>query len=277
MVRGDGWPAVRVDQAPRRAGGRSRRVPARPIPECKSGSTRRGVPEPLLQRQLPHPAFPHRCRMRVSQRVRRLVRRADAQPVQAAGEPAGNRLVAQRLAPASTRSADQEQERVLGVEGSLVQHIAVDRVQRAGLVQIDYSLVSGLGSGAARVIVAFADRDSAASIGDVGQLQAQYLPRPQPAVEHQQEDRQIAQCGEAGEQRVDVLACHWPGQPQRQPVPQHAAHRLLPAGATDERLMPIGYPAERVIDSALQRVLTDRVLLGCDRPVEEARRRCQIR
>lgn len=73
--------------------------------------------------------------MRVPQRVRRLVRRADAEPVQAAGKPAGDRLVAERLASATARSADQEQERALGIEGPLMQDVTVDCIQRARFMQ----------------------------------------------------------------------------------------------------------------------------------------------
>jgi hypothetical protein len=156
-----------------------------------------------------------------------------------------------------------------------VQDVTVDRVQGAWLVQVDHSLVAGLRSGTARMIVAFADGDAAAGVGDVVQLQAQHLAGPQPTIEHQQKDRQVAHRGNAGQQRLDILDRHRPREPQRKPHPHRATHRLLPARRADERLMPIRHPAQRVIDSALHRVVADRVLLGCGRPVEEARGRGQ--
>jgi hypothetical protein len=66
-----------------------------------------------------------------------------------------------------------------------VQYVAVDRVQRARLMQIHDAFVACLRPGATRVIVALADRDSAATVGDVVELQAQHLARAQAAVQHQ--------------------------------------------------------------------------------------------
>jgi hypothetical protein len=61
------------------------------------------------------------------------------------------------------------------------------------------------------MVVALAHRDAAASVGDVTELEAQHLAGPQPAVEHQQENRQIAQCGQTGKKRIDVPRRHRPG------------------------------------------------------------------
>jgi hypothetical protein len=118
--------------------------------------------------------------MRVPQRVRRLVGAADAEPVQPAGEPASNGLVAQRLAPASPGAANKEHERAGGVERALVQHVAVDCVQRARLVQIHHPLVPGLRPGAPGVVVTLAHRNAAASVGNVTELEAQHLAGTQP-------------------------------------------------------------------------------------------------
>jgi len=213
--------------------------------------------------------------MRVPQRVRRFVRAADAEPVQPAGEPASNGLVAQRFAPASPGAANKEHERAGGVERAFVQHVAVDCVQRARLMQIHHPLVPGLRPGAPRVVITLADRDSPTPVGDVVQLQAQHLAGTQPPIEHQQEDRQIPQCGETGQQRTDVPCTHRPRQPQRQPHPDRPAHRLLTARRADERPVPLRDPAQRMIDAPLHRILPYRVLLSSDRPLEEARRRCQ--
>src|SRR5204862_7446252 len=84
---------------------------------------------------------------RVPQRVRRLVWAADAEAVQPTGEPASNGLVAQRLAPAGTGAADKEHERAAGVERALVQHVAIECVQRARLAQIHPPAVPGLRAG----------------------------------------------------------------------------------------------------------------------------------
>jgi hypothetical protein len=142
------------------------------------------VPEPLLQRQLAHAALPHRGGVGVPQRAWGLVRRSDAEPVQPAGEPARDGLIAQRLAPAGTAAADQEHERALRIQWAFVQHVAVDRVQGARLVQVHHPLVTCLRTGAARMIVTPAHRNPAAAVGNVVQLQAQHLARTQPAVEH---------------------------------------------------------------------------------------------
>ena len=129
-----------------------------------------------------------------------------------------------------------------------MQHVAIDRVQGARLVQIHDPLVAGLRPGPARVVVAFADRHPPAAVGNVVQLQAQHLAWPQPAVEHQQEHRKVPQARQTGQQRVDVLAAHRSGQPQRESDPHRAAYRLLPARCADERLVPIRHPSQRVID-----------------------------
>ena len=88
-----------------------------------------------LQRQLVHPALPHRRFVRVSQRVRGDVRGPDPEPVAAAGEPADQRRVAQGEGGALPAAADQEHERGARVGGALVQDVAADRAQGPRVVQ----------------------------------------------------------------------------------------------------------------------------------------------
>ncbi|MFJ9150266.1 hypothetical protein ACIRP7_19730 [Streptomyces sp. NPDC102270] len=60
-------------------------------------------------------------------------------------------------------------------------------------MQVHNPFGAGLAAGSARVVVALADRHPAAAVGDVVQVRREHLARPQPAVRHQQERRQVAQ------------------------------------------------------------------------------------
>lgn len=64
-----------------------------------------------------------------------------------------------------------------------MQHVTVDSIQRAGLMQI-HTFMACLGPSPTRVIITLADRDSPSAVGHVGQLKAQHLARPQPAVKN---------------------------------------------------------------------------------------------
>src|SRR5450631_587287 len=129
--------------------------------------------ESFLQRQLTHTALPHRCRMGMPQRMRSLLRCADSQPVQAAGEFPSDSLIAQRLTLPRTRPAHKEHEGAGRLDRPLVQYITVHRIQRAWLVQIDDSLVTSLGARATRMVITLADRHPPAPVRHVVQLKTE--------------------------------------------------------------------------------------------------------
>ncbi|MGW1778241.1 hypothetical protein ACWCQQ_03745 [Streptomyces sp. NPDC002143] len=88
----------------------------------------------------------------------------------------------------------------------------------------------------------------------VVQVQAENLARPQVAVEHQQNDRLVAQAAELRQQGLDLIV----GEQSRNPLHGIDAHdpadRTLLAGPAHERAVPLGDSRERRVRPLLQRV-----------------------
>ena len=76
---------------------------------------------------------------------------------------------------------------------AFMQHIAVDRVQGARLVQVHDPFETGLRPGAAGMVVAFADRDPAPAIGDVSSCRHSTSPGRSPPSSISKKHRQIPQ------------------------------------------------------------------------------------
>ncbi len=110
-----------------------------------------------------------------------------------------------------------------------MEHIPIDRIQRARLEQVDDPFVPGLRPHAPpRMVVSFTNRDPPSAVGDMAELEPEHLSRPQGTVEHQQHHRQIPQTGHALQQRSHLRPAHRTWQPVRQPDPHLPADRLLP-------------------------------------------------
>ena len=187
-----------------------------------------------------------------------------------AGEEPDQRRVRQRLAAARTGPADQEHELTGRLQRPFVQDVAADGVQGAGLEEVHDPFLAGLLADAARVVVAFSDRDTSMAVGDVLEMQAQHLAGAQTAVEHEQHHGQVPQPGEAVDQRRQLGVAHRSRQAGREAYSHRAPDRDLAAGAAGEGLMAARHPGQGVVSLALHRVLPVE-LLRRDRPLVEAR------
>src|SRR6266566_4421566 len=143
------------------------------------------------------------------------------------------------LQTTSSLATHHEQERMESIARPLVQHVAADGMQRPWRVQIDDALGAGLAARSPRVIVTFVDRYSTLAVGDVLQVQAQHLTRPQATVQHEQEDGEISQPAQTAEQCLNISCRHWPRQPPRLLHCNDATDRALAARSAHERLMPL--------------------------------------
>ncbi len=109
-----------------------------------------------------------------------------------AGEQLDQGVVTERIAPPPA-PADQEHERAGRLPRPLVHHVPADRLQRPWFVQVDDPLSTRLAPRPMWVVITLADRDPPPSVGDVLQMQRQHLTRTEPAIQHEQEHRQVPQ------------------------------------------------------------------------------------
>lgn len=158
----------------------------------------------------------------------------ESRDVPDAAQTPSKRLIAQRLLP-STTTATEKHEGSQRIQGPFMQDVTAHRVQRPRVVQIHYPFLTGLGPHPTRVIVTFADHHPPTTVGNVFQLQTQHLTRPQPTIEHQQEDGQIPRRRHTAQQKSDVPVGERTWQSQRQPNPDGATDRLLPTRRAPRR------------------------------------------
>lgn len=231
----------------------------------------RGVTEPALQSEFTHTALPHGGGVSVPERMRGLVRCSNPEGVQPSSEQSSHGVVAQWFAAPTALASDQEQEGRLGFSGTFVHHIPAHCIQRSGLVQVNDALSAGLTAGALRMIVPLPHGNAAMAVRNVIKVEAQGFAGAQPAVKHQEKDRQVTQARESAQECLNVVVGEGTWEPARYSDVDHAPHWALSACPTGERSVAVRNSGQCGIEPPQHRVLVLVVLLGGDRPVVKGR------
>jgi len=111
-------------------------------------------------------------------------------------------VVPEGLATPPTSTADEENQRRLGLARSLGQHLSAKRSQRLRFVQLDDAFDTGLRAHALRMVSPMPHDDATTSVGDILQGEAKGFARAETALKHQQYECPIAQAAELLEQSM---------------------------------------------------------------------------
>src|SRR5260221_13012455 len=100
----------------------------------------RGMPQTLLQRQIPHTAFPHASRMSMAKRVRRFPGLTNSQACTMARKQFDQGVITQRLTPFGPLATHQKNKGTLTISRALLHHIGTTSLQRFRVKQATKTL-----------------------------------------------------------------------------------------------------------------------------------------
>ena len=122
------------------------------------------MPEPLLQREFAHAALPHAGGMRMPQSVWGHPCLTDSSTFTDPREQPYKSVVTEGLASSPASTANKKDQRRLGLDRSLGQHVSAQSGQRLWLVQVDDAFDTRLRTYALRVVGPMAYDDPTASV-----------------------------------------------------------------------------------------------------------------
>src|SRR5215469_11016950 len=171
-------------------------------------------------------------------------------------------VIAQRFFPPFPSPANEKDVGAGGICWTFIHYIVTHRLQGLRLQQVHDPLCPRFCSYPFRMLIAIADHNSFASVGDITQLQVEYLPGSESSMQHQQQHGSVTLESQGGQEFADLVIIHRTRDRLYGFDMYRPADGSLPARMTHEGAVAFGDAGQRRIIHLLNGILSRRVGAG---------------